>query len=51
MPDLPYRLRAIALTLMVALFLIFAFAPRPVVDLLHALTNFWSLGLMVAAVV
>jgi len=48
MATLPYRLRGIALGLVVALALIFRFAPPPIVDIVRSIANFWTVGLILA---
>jgi hypothetical protein len=50
MAQLPYRLRGIALGLVVALALIFRFAPPPIVDIIRSIANFWTVGLILATV-
>jgi hypothetical protein len=49
MSQLAYRMRDIALGLIAVVFLIFAFASQPIVDVVRALANFWVLGLVAAA--
>jgi len=50
MAQLPYRLRGIALGLVVVLALIFKFAPPPIVDIIRSIANFWTVGLILATV-
>jgi hypothetical protein len=49
MAELPYRLRGIALALVLALVLIFGFAPQSIVDIVRSFANFWTVGMIVAA--
>jgi hypothetical protein len=48
MAQLPYRLRGIALGLVVVLALIFRFAPPPIVDIIRSIANLWTVGLILA---
>lgn len=48
MSQLAYRMRDIGLGLIAMVFLIFAFASQPIVDVVRALANFWVLGLVAA---
>jgi hypothetical protein len=50
MAQLPYRLRGIALGLVLALVLIFRFAPQPITDIVRSVANFWTVGLILATV-
>lgn len=48
MAQLPYRLRGMALALVVVLALIFRFAPPPITDIVRSIANFWTVGLILA---
>jgi hypothetical protein len=50
MAQLPYRLRGIAVGLVVVLALIFRFAPPPITDIVRSVANFWTVGLILATV-
>jgi hypothetical protein len=50
MVTLPYRLRGIALGLVVVLVLIFRFAPPPIADIVRSIANFWTVGLILTTV-
>jgi hypothetical protein len=50
MAALPYRMRGIALGLVVVLVLIFRFAPPPIADIVRSIANFSTVGLIPATV-